>query len=311
MSSSQCRHTPKVPSSMRRERGPHVAEQVAIRGPDCGWRVRAPLRAALRPGRPGLFSMAIPSRFRTNATSSACFASRIFLNLFNSFFVMFCLLSLLLLFFRSFFVFVCPRHILRRWSKQKGSDLHTRFDDGFAFLIANSSMREGFAQDGWPNGQRARTLLGRAYAPSSPPDLRPVLPRSKSASHSIAYCCRFLQAIKVPILSSLPAAHSTWRIYRTLIGLQRRKHYVHPKFLDVPRCFILSEESVKILISFHRREESRLATPLGLACSLTILAGCVLIPYAGIQMDEALFARPYYQPVQENFASACSITTFP
>ena len=40
---------------------------------------------------------------------------------------------------------------------------------------------------------------------------------------------------------------------------------------------------------------------LGLACSLTILAGCVLIPYAGIQMDEALFAGPYYQPVVREF----------
>jgi hypothetical protein len=47
------------------------------------------------------------------------------------------------LFFSFFYLFVCPRHILRRWSQQKGSDLHTRFDDGSAFLIANSSMREG------------------------------------------------------------------------------------------------------------------------------------------------------------------------
>jgi 4-amino-4-deoxy-L-arabinose transferase-like glycosyltransferase len=44
---------------------------------------------------------------------------------------------------------------------------------------------------------------------------------------------------------------------------------------------------------------SRLA--LGFSCCLTILAGCALIPYAGIQMDEALFAGPYYQPVQREF----------
>jgi 4-amino-4-deoxy-L-arabinose transferase-like glycosyltransferase len=40
---------------------------------------------------------------------------------------------------------------------------------------------------------------------------------------------------------------------------------------------------------------------LGLSCCLTILAGCALIPYAGIQMDEALFAGPYYQPVAREF----------
>ncbi len=40
---------------------------------------------------------------------------------------------------------------------------------------------------------------------------------------------------------------------------------------------------------------------LGLACCLPILAGCALIPYAGIQMDEALFAAPYYQGVQREF----------
>ena len=44
---------------------------------------------------------------------------------------------------------------------------------------------------------------------------------------------------------------------------------------------------------------SRLA--LGFSCSLTILAGCALLPYAGIQMDEALFAGPYYQPVPREF----------
>jgi hypothetical protein len=38
-----------------------------------------------------------------------------------------------------------------------------------------------------------------------------------------------------------------------------------------------------------------------LSCCLTILAGCALIPYAGIQMDEALFTGPYYQPVQREF----------
>ena len=44
---------------------------------------------------------------------------------------------------------------------------------------------------------------------------------------------------------------------------------------------------------------SRLA--LGFSCCLTILAGCCLIPYAGIQMDEALFAGPYYQHVPREF----------
>ncbi len=44
---------------------------------------------------------------------------------------------------------------------------------------------------------------------------------------------------------------------------------------------------------------SRLA--LGFSCCLTILAGCALIPYAGIQMDEALFAGPYYQPIAREF----------
>src|SRR5580658_8179351 len=40
---------------------------------------------------------------------------------------------------------------------------------------------------------------------------------------------------------------------------------------------------------------------LGFSCCLIILAGCALIPYAGIQMDEALFAGPYYQTVQREF----------
>ena len=40
---------------------------------------------------------------------------------------------------------------------------------------------------------------------------------------------------------------------------------------------------------------------LASSCCLTILAGCALIPYAGIQMDEALFAGPYYQPVAREF----------
>ena len=44
---------------------------------------------------------------------------------------------------------------------------------------------------------------------------------------------------------------------------------------------------------------SRLA--LGFSCCLTILAGSALIPYAGIQMDEALFAGPYYQPIPREF----------
>jgi hypothetical protein len=44
---------------------------------------------------------------------------------------------------------------------------------------------------------------------------------------------------------------------------------------------------------------SRLA--LAFSCCLTVLAGCALIPYAGIQMDEALFAGPYYQSVPREF----------
>jgi hypothetical protein len=40
---------------------------------------------------------------------------------------------------------------------------------------------------------------------------------------------------------------------------------------------------------------------LAFACCLTILAGCALIPYAGIQMDEALFAGPYYQTIPREF----------
>jgi len=46
-----------------------------------------------------------------------------------------------------------------------------------------------------------------------------------------------------------------------------------------------------------------LASRLSLAfsCCLAILVGCTLIPYAGIQMDEALFAGPYYQPVAREF----------
>lgn len=41
--------------------------------------------------------------------------------------------------------------------------------------------------------------------------------------------------------------------------------------------------------------------PLAISCLLTLTAGCFLIPYAGIQMDEALFAGPYYQPVSREF----------
>jgi hypothetical protein len=46
-----------------------------------------------------------------------------------------------------------------------------------------------------------------------------------------------------------------------------------------------------------------LASRLSLAfsCCLVILTGCAFIPYAGIQMDEALFAGPYYQPVAREF----------
>ena len=54
---------------------------------------------------------------------------------------------------------------------------------------------------------------------------------------------------------------------------------------------------------FHSTAVKNLASRFspGLCCCLTILAGCALIPYAGIQMDEALFAGPYYQPVQREF----------
>jgi Dolichyl-phosphate-mannose-protein mannosyltransferase len=40
---------------------------------------------------------------------------------------------------------------------------------------------------------------------------------------------------------------------------------------------------------------------LTFSCCLTILAGCALLPYAGIQMDEALFSGPYYQPASREF----------
>ncbi len=40
---------------------------------------------------------------------------------------------------------------------------------------------------------------------------------------------------------------------------------------------------------------------LAFSCCLTILAGCALLPYAGIQMDETLFAGPYYQPAAREF----------
>ena len=40
---------------------------------------------------------------------------------------------------------------------------------------------------------------------------------------------------------------------------------------------------------------------LAFSCCLTILVGCALIPYAGLQMDETLFARPYYQPAAREF----------
>jgi len=40
---------------------------------------------------------------------------------------------------------------------------------------------------------------------------------------------------------------------------------------------------------------------VALSCTLTVLFGCLLLPNAGIQMDEALFAGPYYQPVAREF----------
>ncbi len=40
---------------------------------------------------------------------------------------------------------------------------------------------------------------------------------------------------------------------------------------------------------------------LAFSCILVTLAGCAFIPYAGIQMDEALFAGPYYQPASREF----------
>jgi hypothetical protein len=61
-------------------------------------------------------------------------------------------------------------------------------------------------------------------------------------------------------------------------------------------------EPVKILTFIPIRVKnlaSRLA--LAISCCLTILAGCALLPYAGIQMDEALFTGPYYQPVAREF----------
>jgi hypothetical protein len=61
-------------------------------------------------------------------------------------------------------------------------------------------------------------------------------------------------------------------------------------------------EPVKILTFIPPRVKniaSRLV--LVFSCCLTLLAGCTLIPYAGIQMDEALFAGPYYQPAPREF----------
>ncbi|HTB14572.1 MAG TPA: glycosyltransferase family 39 protein [Bryobacteraceae bacterium] len=61
-------------------------------------------------------------------------------------------------------------------------------------------------------------------------------------------------------------------------------------------------EPVKILTFFSigvKNLSSRLL--LGFCCCLTILAGSAFIPYAGIQMDEALFAGPYYQSVPREF----------
>jgi 4-amino-4-deoxy-L-arabinose transferase-like glycosyltransferase len=48
---------------------------------------------------------------------------------------------------------------------------------------------------------------------------------------------------------------------------------------------------------------NNLASRLSLAfsCCLTLIIGFLLIPYAGIQMDEALFAGPYYQPAAREF----------
>ena len=40
---------------------------------------------------------------------------------------------------------------------------------------------------------------------------------------------------------------------------------------------------------------------LAFSCCLTVVLGCALVPYAGIQMDEALFAGPYYQPAAREF----------
>lgn len=54
---------------------------------------------------------------------------------------------------------------------------------------------------------------------------------------------------------------------------------------------------------FHSIAVKNLAArlALGLSCCFTILAGCSFISYAGIQMDEALFAGPYYQPASREF----------
>lgn len=40
---------------------------------------------------------------------------------------------------------------------------------------------------------------------------------------------------------------------------------------------------------------------VALCCCLPVAAGCALLPYAGIEMDEALFAVPYYEPTDHAF----------
>src|SRR5271169_6744978 len=102
-------------------------------------------------------------------------------------------------------------------------------------------MREGSTVDDWPNGQPRQRSFDQASNLSSSPAVRASARLfsllSETASHSITYRCRFLQAIKLPIfLADFPAtgpALSTRLLHRTLIGSQLTKHYARRQFLDV------------------------------------------------------------------------------
>src|ERR1700685_548287 len=156
MSSSQGRHTLKVPSSMRRNAARTLRSSCDSRS---RLRIASSRSAACCTSSraSGLFSMAIPSRFRTNATSSACFASRIFLNLFNSFFVMAASCLFYLLFFCSFYLFVCPRQILRRYDNQKGSSLHSVLTTVYDFRL--EPFRAGKVHQGWLAERPTRAVI--------------------------------------------------------------------------------------------------------------------------------------------------------